>query len=326
MKKSPKITIKSNCTLSIVVPVYRSAEILPKLVEEILSEISKIELQNDFELLLICDGSGDDSWHVIKRLARLHPFVRGTLLRRNYGQHNAIMVGLQQCLGAVIVIMDDDLQHSPKYIPSFLEAINEGFDVCYSRFGSVKQKKWKIFGSKFNNLIANFLLDKPKDLYLSPFKAISRNICNLIICYDGPYPYVDGLILLHTDSINVIDVEHQERYCGKSNYSFRKSLSLWIMMATGFSVKPLRLATFFGFYISIAAFLFIIYLIMSKLLFDIDVKGWTSLAVISLFMGGVQLIALGIIGEYMGRSYLKLNGKPQAIIKDNTEIDLRRYR
>lgn len=318
MKKSPNTTTKSYCALSIVIPVYRSAQILPKLVEEILSEIKKIELQNDFELLLICDGSKDDSWQVIKRLAVLNPSIKGTLLRKNYGQHNAIMVGLRQCLGAVTVIMDDDMQHSPKYISKFIQAINDGFDVCYSRFGKVKQKKWKVIGSKFNNFIANFLLDKPKDLYLSPFKAISRNICNLIICYDGPYPYVDGLILLYTDNINVIDIEHQERYCGKSNYSLGKSLSLWIMMATGFSVKPLRMATFFGFYISLAAFIFIVWLLTFKLLFDIEVKGWTSLAVISLFMGGVQLIALGIIGEYMGRSYLKLNGNPQAVIKEIT--------
>lgn len=307
---------ETGCVLSIVVPVYRSAEILPQLVEQIYTEMKKTELVDKFELLLVCDASPDNSWQIIRLLANSHSFIKGTLLRRNFGQHNAIMAGLRQCSGDVIVIMDDDLQHSPRYIPNFLAAIKGGADVCYSRFNKMQQKNWKIIGSKFNGLIANLLLDKPRDLYLSSFKAISKDICDLIVCYDGPYPYIDGLILLHTDSISVIDVEHQERVSGEGNYSLRKSLSLWVMMSTGFSVKPLRLATFFGFCISIAAFFLILGLFVFKLIFDIDIQGWTSLAVISLFMGGVQLIALGIIGEYLGRSYLKLNGKPQVIVKE----------
>jgi polyisoprenyl-phosphate glycosyltransferase len=318
IKQSNKIS-DSGCALSIVIPVYQSAVILPELVKQIYAEMKKEGLADSFELLLVCDASPDDSWQIIRTLADSHPFIKGTLLRRNFGQHNATMAGLRQCSGDVIVIMDDDLQHSPRYIQNFLSAIKGGADVCYSRFNKMKQKNWKIIGSKFNGLIANLLLDKPKDLYLSPFKAISKDICDLIVCYDGPYPYVDGLILLHTDSIAIIDVEHQERVSGEGNYSLRKSLSLWIMMATGFSVKPLRMATLFGFCISIVAFFSILGLFVFKLFFDVDIQGWTSLVIISLFMGGVQLIALGIIGEYLGRSYLKLNGKPQVIIKETTE-------
>ncbi len=318
MQSSINKTAANECLVSIVIPVYRSAKILPLLIEEIYFEIKKLGLSNQFELLLVCDASPDESWDVIKLLAESHFFIKGFMLRKNYGQHNATMVGLRECAGASIIIMDDDMQHSPKYISNLLVELNGGADVCFTRFGNVRHKQWKKLGSKFNDLVANLLLDKPKDLYLSSFKAISRNICNLIICYDGPYPYIDGLILLHTDSIAVIDVEHQERYSGRSNYCFRKSLSLWIMMATGFSVKPLRMATFFGFFISLSAFFLIIGLLIYKLIFDVDVKGWTSLAVISLFMGGVQLVALGIIGEYIGRGYLKLNGKPQAIIKETS--------
>jgi glycosyltransferase involved in cell wall biosynthesis len=299
--------------LSIVIPVYRSADILPRLLDEIV-----LAIPNDlsFEVILVNDCSPDNSWSVIQRLAVNCSSVIGLSLRKNVGQHNAIMAGLRESSGDVIVIMDDDLQHSPRYIINFISAIKGGADVCYSRFSKMQQKSWKIIGSKFNGLIANILLDKPRDLYLSPFKAISRDICDLIVCYDGPYPYIDGLILLHTGNITVIDVEHQERAFGEGNYSFRKSLSLWIMMATGFSVKPLRIATLFGFCISIVAFCLILGLFVFKLIFDINIQGWTSLAVISLFMGGVQLVALGIIGEYVGRSYLKLNGKPQVIVKE----------
>jgi len=299
--------------LSIVIPVYRSADILPRLLDEIVLAISH---DLTFEVILVNDCSSDNSWDVIQRMAGNCSNVIGLSLRKNAGQHNAIMAGLRESSGDVIVIMDDDLQHSPRYITNFIRSIKGGADVCYSRFNKMQQKSWKIIGSKFNSLIANLLLDKPRDLYLSSFKAISKDICDLIVCYDGPYPYIDGLILLHTDNIAIIDVEHQERASGEGNYNLRKSLSLWVMMATGFSVKPLRLATLFGFCISIVAFFLILGLFVFKLVFDINIQGWTSLAVIILFMGGVQLVALGIIGEYLGRSYLKLNGKPQAIVKE----------
>jgi len=313
---------KSSCALSIVVPVYRSAEILQQLVVQVKDEIERMGLLGNFELLMVCDASPDNSWEAIKFLSESHSFVKGTLLRRNFGQHNAIMAGLRQCSGDVVVIMDDDLQHSPRYISDFLVAIKSGADVCYCKFDKMQQSKLKVIGSKFNGFIANLLMDKPRDLYLSSFKAISKEICDLIICYEGPYPYIDGLILLHTDSIAVIKIEHQERASGKGNYNLRKSVSLWLMMATGFSVRPLRLASLFGFFISIGAFILIFWLLYYKLIYNIDVQGWTSLAIISLFMGGMQLMALGIVGEYLGRSYLKLNGKPQAIVKEMTRNNI----
>lgn len=301
--------------LSIVIPVYQSANILPRLLDEI---FSSIPVGLKFEVILVNDRSPDDSWLVIKRLAENCSNVIGLNLRKNAGQHNAIMAGLREASGEVVVMMDDDLQHPPRYIPEFLREIHNGSDVCYSRFIKMQQKYWKVFGSRFNGFVANLLLDKPKDLYLSPYKAISKAVRDLVVDYDGPYPYVDGLILLHTDNISTIDVEHQERSIGVGNYSFGKSLSLWVMMATGFSVKPLRLATLMGFVISLIAFMLIIGLFFLKVYSQIEIQGWTSLAIIGLFMGGVQLIALGIAGEYIGRSYLKLNGKPQSIVKETT--------
>lgn len=301
--------------LSIVIPVYRSAEIIPRLLDEIFSSVPP---GLAFEVILVNDRSPDDSWPVIQRMAEHHSNVIGLNLRKNAGQHNAIMAGLREATGDVVVMMDDDLQHPPRYIPDFINEIKRGSDVCYSRFQKMQQKHWKVLGSRFNGLVANLLLDKPKDLYLSPYKAISKGVRDLIVTYDGPYPYVDGLILLHTDNISVIDVEHQERSIGEGNYSFRKSLSLWVMMATGFSVKPLRMATFMGLIISLFAFALIVGLIIYKLTFDIEIQGWASLATIGLFLGGVQLVALGVIGEYVGRSYLKLNCKPQAIVKETT--------
>ena len=295
---------------SVVIPVYRSERILPRLVAEI-----RAALPGDLEIVLVNDASPDGSWDAIVELARQHPFVVGIDLRKNAGQHNAIMAGLRQARGDVVVMMDDDLQHSPADLPRFVAVIAAGADVCYSRFPEVRQRGWKILGSRFNDWVANILLKKPKGLYLSPFKAISGEIREMVAEYDGPYVYVDGIILGLTDRISVIEVEHHARADGRGGYGLVKSIRLWTMMATGFSVTPLRFATLAGFVVSVGSFLLAAALVAYRLAFDVPVEGWTSLAVITLFLGGVQLLSLGIVGEYVGRSYLRINGKRQFVVR-----------
>ena len=297
--------------LSIVIPVYNSYGILDELVTQIEQSVNI-----DFELVLVNDCSSDDSWIKILQLVERYSFIRGINLRKNSSQHNAIMAGLNYTTGKVIVIMDDDLQHDPRYIKKLYNKINNDCDVCYTKFPNKKHKIWKKLGSQFNDFVANILLKKPKDLYLSSFKAISEEIKKEIIKYDGPYPYIDGLILSTTNSINVIEVKHKDRFSGEGNYTLRSSVSLWLKMATSFSVLPLRLATFIGFIISTFSFILGIYYIIVKLFFDTAPDGWTSLIVIVLFLGGIQLFSIGIIGEYIGRNYLKINQKPQFIIKE----------
>ncbi|MGC2166996.1 MAG: glycosyltransferase family 2 protein, partial [Gallionella sp.] len=221
--------------LSIVVPVYRSAQILPKLVEEVFAEMRKEGLENDFELLLVSDASPDNSWQVICTLASRFAFIRGISLRRNFGQHNAIMAGLNYISGEYVVLMDDDLQHPPHAIGSMLSAIKDGYDVCYTNYVNRHHASWKLIGSRFNNWVATHLLGKPSALYLSSFKAMRREIAREIVKYDGPYAYVDGLILDVTRSITSIDIEHQQRLVGEGNYNLRRSVSLWLKMATSFS-------------------------------------------------------------------------------------------
>ena len=299
--------------LSIVIPVYNSQNILEELLEQIKINIDFVE---NFELILVNDCSSDDSWNVIKRLSSEYTFLKAINLRKNSGQHNAIMAGLNYAKGDTIVMMDDDLQHSPKYIKELYQNIINGSDVCYTKFKTKKHKGWKIIGSKFNDIVANLLLKKPKGLYMSSFKAISKDIKKEIILYDGPYAYIDGLILSTTNNIKTIDIKHYNRVDGEGNYNLWNSISLWSKMATSFSVLPLRLATFVGFIISIFSFLLGVYFIGLKIFGDNTLEGWTSLTVIILFLGGIQLISIGIIGEYVGRSYLKLNGKKQYFIKD----------
>lgn len=308
----------TGCKLSIVVPVYRSALILPQLVEQIHAEMRKEGLDGNFELLLINDDSPDNSWQVIRALAATHSFIKGISLRRNFGQHNAIMAGLNHVSGEFVVLMDDDLQHPPHAIGDMVRALSEGFDVCYTNYLNRQHAAWKKLGSRFNDWVATHLLGKPKGLYLSSFKGLRKEIVREVIRYDGPYAYVDGLILDVTRSITAIDIEHQDRHEGKGNFNLRRSISLWLKMATSFSVLPLRLATYAGFALAALSLAMIVFIVAQKFLHPEFPRGWASLIATILLIGGIQTLCIGMIGEYLGRTYLKLNHKPQFVIGATT--------
>lgn len=308
----------NGCALSIVVPVYRSAPILPQLIEQIHAEMCKEGLDGSFELLLINDASPDNSWQVIRSLAAVHPFIRGVSLRRNFGQHNATMAGLNQARGEIIVVMDDDLQHPPHAIGDIMRALAEGYDVCYTNYLNRQHATWKKVGSQFNDWVATHLLGKPKGLYLSSFKGLRKEVAQEVIRYDGPYAYVDGLILDVTRSITAIDIEHQERHEGEGNYNLRRSVSLWLKMATSFSILPLRLATYMGFALAALSLVMIAFIVVQKFLNPDFPRGWASLIATILLIGGIQTLCIGMIGEYLGRTYLKLNRKPQFVIGATT--------
>ncbi len=310
----------STCALSIVVPVYHSALILPKLVDQIYAEMLKEDLAEQFELLLVNDCSDDNSWEIIRSLASTHDFIKGISLRRNFGQHNAIMAGLNYSRGDMVVIMDDDLQHPPCAIGDMIRALSAGYDVCYTRYLNRQHACWKKWGSSFNDWVATRLLNKPKGLYLSSFKAIRKEVVAEIIKYDGPYAYVDGLILDVTRSITTVDIAHQARYEGEGNYNLRRSLALCMGMATSFSILPLRIASYAGILLAVLSFFMLIYIVVMKLTHPELPAGWASLVVAVLFVGGVQTLCMGVIGEYLGRTYLKLNRKPQFVVADTVRL------
>jgi len=306
------------CTLSIIVPVYRSAAILPLLVETIQQEMQNANLLDTFELLLVNDASPDNSWQVICELAKQYPFVKGISLRRNFGQHNATMAGMNHAMGDIVVIMDDDLQHPPKAITGMIDALNKGYDVCYTRYLNRQHATWKKLGSLFNDRIATHLLGKPKTLYLSSFKAVRQEVVKEVIKYNGPYAYLDGLILDVTQSITTINIEHKARHEGQGNYNLRRSFSLWLKMATSFSVIPLRIASYMGFALAGSSVMMIGYVTVQKILHPETPAGWTSLIATILLIGGIQTLCIGMVGEYLGRTYLKLNGKPQFVVASRT--------
>ncbi|MEO8332990.1 MAG: glycosyltransferase family 2 protein [Gallionella sp.] len=314
----PETINKEDCTLSIVVPVYRSAQILPQLVEQIHAEMLKEGLADRFELLLVNDASPDNSWQVIRSLAAKHHFIKGISLRRNFGQHNAIMAGLNHVSGDFVILMDDDLQHPPHAIGDMVRALAEGYDVCYTNYVNRQHAYWKKLGSQFNDWVATQLLGKPKGLYLSSFKGLRKEIVWEVIRYDGPYAYVDGLILDVTRSITTIDIEHQSRHEGEGNYNLRRSISLWLKMATSFSVLPLRVASYTGFALAVLSMVMIVFIVVQKMLHPEFPRGWASLIATILFIGGIQTLCIGMIGEYLGRTYLKLNHKPQFVVGATT--------
>jgi polyisoprenyl-phosphate glycosyltransferase len=298
--------------ISIVVPVYRSAEILPDLVAAIGEAMGDARM----ELVLVCDASPDDSWSVIHELTREYSFIRGVCLRKNAGQHNAIMAGLAHSCGESIVVMDDDLQHPPSAIPRLLQALEHGADVCYGNYSKRKHALWKRVGSRFNDVVATLLLGKPKSLYLSSFKAMKRAIAVEVVKYDGPFAYVDGLILESTSAITSIDIGHAERRSGEGNYSLRRSVSLWLKMVTSFSVFPLRVLFVLGSVVAFLSMLMVAYVVFSKFTNPDVPVGWSSTIAIILFVGGLQMLGLGLLGEYLGRAYMKLNRKPQYVVRE----------
>ena len=305
--------------ISIVVPVYNSSSIIENLTKDILSVIEKTPNVNKIQLILVNDCSTDESWKKISKLSSEYKdIVIGINLMRNYGQHNAIMAGLRLAHGDYIILIDDDYQHPPKEIPKILSKIKEGYDVCYTNYKNNTYSKLKIFGSWINRKISNILIDKPKSIYLSSYKCFTQKVLKEIIKYDGPFVYIDGLIFDITKNVTSVDIEHSERKFGKSNYNIFKLISLWLRVLTNFSIVPLRIATFTGFFMTFVSFIVVIFISILKFKNPGIAAGWASLSMLIIFFSGVQLILIGLVGEYIGRSYIKLNKKPQFVVREYT--------
>ena len=309
-----------NPQVSVVVPVYRSEDCLDKLVEALTAAFE--ESGRSHEIVLVNDCSPDRSWDRIVELVERYPTIRGVNFRKNFGQDSALMAGLRTSQGEMVVIMDDDLQHDPKDMEMLLKKVEEGFDVCYARFVQKKQALWKNLGSWLNGKVANIVIEKPDEVYLSPYKAIARSVVGEINKYDGPYPYVDGLLFRATTNITQVDAEHHDRYAGESNYNLIRSLNVWLKLATSFSLVPLRVATYLGFGSSSVGMLLALLLVIRKLFFDTGAPlGWPSTIVAILVLGGVQLACLGLIGEYLGRVFIHLNKRPQYVVKETLNVE-----
>jgi glycosyltransferase involved in cell wall biosynthesis len=304
--------------LSIVIPVYRSEDCLEPLVAAIAEALTPTG--RDYEVVLVNDFSPDNSWAVIESICARNPNVIGVDLRRNFGQDNAIMTGLRLARGKYVAVMDDDLQHHPADLPLLLARIEEGFDVVFAEFRAKHQKLWKNVGSWFNGKFAEWVINKPRDVYLSPYKIIRGEVAEMICGYDGPDPYIDGLLFQVTARITQIPVDHHPRYAGRSTYTFWKSLRVWARLAVSFSAKPLRLVTWFGLLFAVFGLMLAVAVVVYRLRwpedFSKETAGWASLMVALLVVSGIQLIFFGVLGEYTGRTFLNVNRKPQSAIRE----------
>jgi undecaprenyl-phosphate 4-deoxy-4-formamido-L-arabinose transferase len=299
--------------LSIVVPVYNGAATVGKLV----AELSRLTPEGGLEIILVNDGSPDNSEAVCRGLLETAT-VPLTYVEhaRNFGEHNAVMTGLRHTRGAYVINMDDDLQNPPEEVVRLFDhARNGGWDVVYTRYAIKRHAGWRNLGSKFANRVADILLDKPKGLYLSSFRCMSALVVRGITQYTGPYPYIDGLIMQVTRRIDSIEVRHLARVEGRSNYNLTRLVRLWLNLATSFSLAPLRLAIFAGAAMAALGAIGAVATIAEALFFRSTPTGWASTMVVLLLVGGVQSMILGILGEYVGRTFLTANGKPQGAIR-----------
>lgn len=308
----------SKIKLSIVIPVYNSETTIGPLTDKLVEALSK---DYDLEIVLVNDNSKDNSEKVCVMLYQKHkPIVKFYSLSKNVGEHNAVMAGLNQVTGDYVVIMDDDFQNPISEVIKLVEYGKENnFDVVYTYYDRKQHNFFRNLGSKFNDKVANIMLNKPKDLYLSSFKLINKFILKEIIKYDMPFPYIDGLILRTTSSIGKIKVQHSARSQGQSGYTFKKLLSLWLNMFTNFSILPLRLSIIVGFVFAIFGLILGIITVIEKLSDPTLPMGFATIAVAVFVFAGIQLMSLGIIGEYIGRIKLSQNKSPQFTIKKRYE-------
>ena len=300
--------------LSFVIPCYNSAQTIGEVIGALEQKMRDMAI-TDYEAILVNDASPQETLPTLRRLAQQYPFITVIDLAKNFGQHAAIMAGLRETTGDVIVCLDDDGQTPIGEVDKLVSALGEDCDVAYASYAQKAHGFARNLGSRMNDWMLRFLLDKPKHLYLSSYFAAKRFVIDSVLEYRQPYPYLMGLILRTTRAIKNVPVTHHERENGKSGYTLQKLLSLWLNGLTNFSVKPLRLASLMGVIFAIIGFLMVIVTVVMRFVRDYTLLGWTSTVAIILLLGGLILIMLGVMGEYIGRSYLCLNHQPQYVVR-----------
>ena len=304
--------------VSFVIPCYKSETTIEGVVSDIKSVIGTRSEEMDYEIILINDNSPDDVWSVITRLSVEDNKIKGYRLSKNFGQYAALMAGYKKASGEIIISLDDDGQTPAIGALVLIDKINEGYDVVFGRYLERRDSGFRKFGTYINKLMSESLIGKPKHIDVTSYYAMKRYVAKSMIEYDNPYPYIAGLIFRTTTNCANVDIKHDYRIEGESGYTISKLFSLWLNGFTSFSVKPLRIATVLGFICSIIGFAVIIYTVIDRIINPDMPAGYSALASMVLFIGGILMIMLGVIGEYLGRAYISLNKSPQYVIKDST--------
>lgn len=302
--------------LSVVVPVYNSAEILPLFVERLASVLQQLGLAH--ELILVNDGSHDKSWTVIKSLTAKHPWVRGICMMRNYGQHNALLCGIRAARFDKTVTMDDDLQHPPEELPKLIAALTEDLDVVYAPPEKEQHGLLRDLASVITKVALSSAMGATNARQVSAWRILRTNLRDAFVQYHSPLVSVDVLLTWGTARFSALPLRHEPRAIGKSNYTFRQLVRHAFNMMTGFSVLPLQLASVIGFGFTLFGMGVLAYVVSKYLLTGSSVAGFPFLASIIAIFSGAQLFALGIIGEYLARMHFRIMEKPTYVIRHTT--------
>lgn len=302
-------------TVSFVIPCYNSENTIVAVVAEIQNTMISLQKYR-YEVILVNDGSSDRTLDQIRLLCNNDKHFIGIDLAKNFGQHAALMAGFHQAKGDIIVCLDDDGQTPANEVGKLLEKIEQGYDVVYASYPEKQHNSFRNWGSKINSRMTEILLGKPKELSISSYFAAKRFIVDEMLRYEGSFPYIIGLVLRATKNICNVPVKHRKRENGYSGYTLNKLISLWTNGFTSFSVKPLRVATYFGCFSALLGFLYLLLIVVRRIVLNTAPQGWSSIAVLLLLIGGIILVVLGMIGEYIGRIYMCINASPQYVVRE----------
>lgn len=301
-------------SLSVVIPVFNSQQILPELLGRLQPVLDAVA--DSYEVILVNDGSRDDSWSVICELAGQCPFVRGLNLMRNYGQHNALLCGIRAATHEVIVTMDDDLQHPPEEIPKLLDKLAEGYDVVYGTPQQEQHGLWRDLASRVTKLALQGAMGVETARHVSAFRAFRTQVREAFAGYQSTFVVIDVLLTWGTTRFAALPVRHDPRLVGVSHYTLRKLVTHALNMITGFSIWPLQLASLIGFGFTLFGLGVLFYVIGRYLMLGGSVPGFPFLASIIAIFSGAQLFALGIIGEYLARMHFRSMGRPPGVVRN----------
>lgn len=308
MKKSIK-------NISFVIPCYGSEKTVSSVIDEIVKVVSEKE-EYDYEVIAVNDHSPDNVWEVLSSIAKKDKKVKAINLAKNMNRPGAVMAGLGASSGDYVVMMDDDGQCPMENLWQLVEKLEEGHDVAMAKYTEYKQSLFKSFGTIVNRKMTEIIMEKPRGLEFTNFIIMKKYICDEIIKYKNPYPYFTGLLLRTTSDIVNVQMEERSRISGTTTFTLKKLIGLWMNGFTAFSIKPLRISTILGFITSIIGFIYGLVLILIKIFSHAVLPGYSSIMAVMLFIGGVIMLMLGMIGEYLGRIYISINNSPQYVIKE----------
>lgn len=307
--------------LSFVIPCYSSEHTITGVVQEIIATLDS-QPEYSYEIILVSDHSPDNVFQVIKGLVQENPNIKGIELTKNFGQHSALMAGYRQCTGDIVISLDDDGQTPADELFALVDTLDKGYDVVYACYPSIQQSSFRVWGTHVNRFMMETLLEKPNNLETTSYFACKNYIIAEITRYQNAFPYISGLILRTTKNITNVPVTHRERAEGTSGYNFKKLISLWMNGFTSFSVQPLRIATVIGVICAATGFTYGLYTILNKLINPTIPAGWSSTMAVLLFIGGMIMLMLGLIGEYIGRIYICINDSPQFVVRETVNINM----